>query len=610
MTPPPSSNGANGANGAPAQLDPNTHTQSVPPFWFKDLGATVKGTSAVSPESKSSFETRTEPRQAPRPRQPQLDVMQLKCPACQSVLTISHAHLNIEGACPTCGVTLVARPDESCPEGARIDVAEMAAPAPAPAQAPPQPEPVVEITPPAPAEEPLAAQVQEAPVLLQGFETNQPEPAVASPPVYNHQPVAVEPEPTPSLAEVAAEAAYIARHQTDVAPQQEPEPVPAPAPQPVETQVESEWSSESAPAGPRPPQRDPIRLAAGVMLVLVTCVLLVLAIYAPNYSEANAAVSDDPATSNPITPPAPAPAAADPEEEIPIVNNPPEAQSLRAQPIGEPIPPEAIPDPGVFRGAEPEAEPFVVIESDHNPSTGPAIVISSDGKVQQPFNQTERVEVATETVGAFLSAETLDEKRRWILYPDAQKFNIAQFYTYEPLTSALEPKVEHVETTYIEAEQRWVSSFDIEMQATLPHRMCVVHQGDGSALVDFELYRQVREGALHRYLTRSETETSPVAPDIFRVSMRRIAYRDVRGRIDATLFHDPPILFELSIPLHQGAPIAVPVSLESPIVSQLETVGWDDSTFAVVELQWQPSETNPKQPVPTISRIHGWRLWP
>ncbi|MEM7010932.1 MAG: hypothetical protein AAF585_05555 [Verrucomicrobiota bacterium] len=630
LTPPPSSNGANGSNGVASQLDPNTHTQSVPPFWFKDLGASVKGTSAVSTESKPAFETKTEPRQAPRPRQPRLEVMQLKCSACHSALTISHAHLNIEGACPTCGVTIVARVDESCPEGAKIDVVEVAPPTPAPAQpvsvSPPpapvsaqlQPEPVVEITPPTPAAEPLAAQVEETPVLLTGFESNQPEP-VAAPPVYNHQPSSVEPEPTPSLAEVAAEAAYIARNQAAPVPQPqlEPAPVPSIAPEPVsqpdENQVESvEWSSEPAQVGPRPPSRDPIRLAAGVMLVLVTCVLLVLAIYAPNYGGVNAAVGEDPAALIPITPPAPepAPAAAEPQEQIPVVNNPPEAQTLRAQPMGEPIPPEAIPDPGVFRGAEPAHESFEIVESNHNPVATPAIVISNDGQIQRPVNKAELLKVAIETVDGFLSADSLEEKRRWILYPDEQKLSVAQFYTYEPLTSALEPNVDHVATEYNEAEQRWVSTFDIEMQATLPYRMCVVHQNDGTALVDFELYRQVREGSLHRYLTRSQAETSPVAPEIFRVSMRRIAYRDVRGRIDATLFHDPPILFEIGIPLHQGAPIAVPVSLESPIVSQLETVGWDDPTFAVVELQWQPSETNPKQPIPTISRIHGWRLWP
>ena len=572
--------GENGALTPPAK--------EVPPFWFNDLGASVNGTSAASTEPGNlPFETKpvSPPRQAPRPQQPRLEVLQLACPACRSALSISRAHINIEGACPTCGVMIVARQNPNVEGGIQIE--SMAPIRPEPPPAPAIEQELAQAAPPIP-ERPVDEPV---PALLGGFDpvdlTPQPTPpsvvAAAQAPIHTPLPVQA-----PSLANVAAEAAFAARLPLS----QEPDPDPV--------------SSFDEPPSTEPDSpslhRDPVRLFAGVMLVLVTCVLLVLAVYAPQYS-------------NPIeeTPAVPTAAAAGDEPGVSAAK--PEvaaaiATTIRAQPIAEPLPPEAVPDPTFFQSPETQ---LPIVEStpiDEPAGATPAIVIPSGQTQQRPLNEAERITLATETVENFLTAASVEDKSRWILEPAAYQASLEQFYTYEPLTSAVPPTIKYHGTEFVVAEERWVSTFDIEMQATLPHRICVVHQPDRTAGVDFALYRQIREGSLHRYLTRSASETSPVAPKTFRVALRRIAYRDVRGRIDATLFHDPPILFEIGLPFHDGTPVAIPVSLETPIVPELESVGWDAPSYAVVELQWQPSETNPKQPIPTISRLVNWKLWP
>lgn len=558
---------------------------SVPPFWLQDLGAKFGGVDRPSLDS-TSFDTEPPPRAAPRPKQPTLlQVIDVVCPACRTGLSISRAHVGVEGACPNCEVPILAT--QAGPGGkVRIELTgkPVLAPAPAPPAppAPRAPSPVSE----APVEEPVwSAPVQpfvesgrsaaagstipETPVLFGGLETGQT-PA---------SPFAVAAEMPPEAPEVD--------------PDPDPEPEPEPGPEAIYEENR----------GARTP--DPLRVVIGGVLVMLTCIFLVLAYYTPQYGDFEA---------EPALPP---PAQTEPELAAAVVTQPIPAIPVetKPEPEPEPVPAEAVTEEFVAAPIEvaaslaPQAD-FTEIEVIETPA--PAALPADDDYVaprRPPETLQERVDLATRSVNRFLAADTVEEKQRWILEPEKNGASLGEFYNFEPLTSALPPVVRHAKTETVGAGKLWISLFDVVIQATLPHRVCVVHQDDGAALIDFSLYRQLRENALHRYLNRSPGEGSPLAPEIFRVTLRRIAYGQTRRSVDSTLFRDPPLLFEIGLPFHDGTPAVVPVAIDSPVLSNLDLVGWDAPSHGVVELQWQPSETNPRKPVPTISRVVGWGLW-
>ncbi|MFT5465442.1 MAG: putative RNA-binding Zn-ribbon protein involved in translation (DUF1610 family) [Verrucomicrobiales bacterium] len=635
---------------APRSTAPAASAAGAPPFWLPNFAATAKGSSVVSPNSTSanslgaSFDAAPpEPtRNVPRPQQPaRLQVAKVVCPSCHSELSISQAHLDVEGDCPTCGTAIVARQPADDPNGIRVDFASGSAPPPPPIAAPVPPQPVYsQPVAPAPVSVPVPAPAPASPhekVLIQTPKTVEPTeaasevvPQAVSPPSaaaagpgFDTVPVlfgglesesAVQEEPEMLVAEVISNPLLVSAS-PDFAPSEQPTPI--------------EWSNESEEeAEPtHSPSilggklaRDPLRLFAGVVLVLITSVLVVLAMYAPEFIDSPEPTVDG-EKPQPEAVPAPKPPADRPDSRLhssdtapaefaAVVPPPaPVRAPLRATPIS--IPPEGRTDEA-FASPEPDSEPLRVIESvpAHDPNAEtPAVVFANPNQPQRPETDAEIVSDATQVVESFLAADNIEGKLKWILDPEEHKANLRQFYAYEPLTTAPGPAIEYRSTEKSADDQPWVSVYDLKVQATLPHRILVVHPAEGAPKIDFALYRQMREGALHRYLSKSNGESATVSPQVFRVTLRRLAYRDVQDRIDSTLFHDPPLLFEVGLPFHEGSPVVVPISIDAPILEDLESVGWDEAMPALVELQWQPSESNPRQPVPSISRLISWDLW-
>ncbi len=221
-------------------------------------------------------------------------------------------------------------------------------------------------------------------------------------------------------------------------------------------------------------------------------------------------------------------------------------------------------------------------------------------------NLPKRSERAEETVRGFLGATDISAKEPWILDPEASRPALRNFYFLEPLVSRGNPQIQHVETLKTQ-EGRWVSLFDVIQPASLPHRVCVVHLDDGSAKVDFQLYRQMRENALHRFLAGPDRAST----GRFRVTIRQ-AHRGGVSRLPvASHFKEPPLLFELRLPFHPGAPGLVGVPMDSPILEELQSAltGSGGDLAAVVELEWQPSEVTPQEWVVTIGRLVRTGLW-
>lgn len=601
---------------------------AAPPFWLPpNPNSGVKGTSAAPiPKSEpgpaplgSSFVAKPlEPaRAAPQPVQPKLQVEKVACPACRSDLSISRAHLNVEGGCPECGSPIVAREDPRNPASIRVEFGAGYRP-PAPVEpVQPQPVPMVEVVAPPP--QPPAAQPQP--------QAQNPEPApaparekVVIPNLAPQPAAAAEPEDVPVLLGGLGQP----ESKADFAESPKPAPIAWTEPKPGEN------SAEPGPAAAEEKgkiDRDPLRLFAGVILVLLTCVLVVLALYAPEFV-GEPKPAEGPEVPNPTQAPSPEPkpepgsepaAPSDPESPAELVIEepaPPPAEPIRARPlVASPIPPEGRPE-DVFAAPEPEPEPVPnsidVTESnpDESPDAEPpAIVFVDPNRPPRPETEGGLAGEGRAAVRSFLEADTIAKKLNWVLDADEQEANLKQFYAYEPLTSALATRIEHRMTTEAVEGRPAVSVFDLKMESTLPHRIYVVHPERGRPKIDFALYRQIREGSLHRYLERSPEGGAAISPEDFRVTLKRIAYRDVQDRVDATLFREPPLLFEVGLPFHEGTPVIVPVAIGSPIVEELERVGWNEPVPAHVELQWQPSETDPTTPVRAISKVISWEIW-
>lgn len=255
----------------------------------------------------------------------------------------------------------------------------------------------------------------------------------------------------------------------------------------------------------------------------------------------------------------------------------------------------ALPDPASEVEASKEdivPEPAAVIETDPTPE--PAIA--------EPEGPT-RTELGEATVRAFLAADNLTEKSLWILNPEENNPALRDFYFLEALVQHGEPQVEHVETLQVE-DGRWISLFDVIQPVSLPHRVLIVHQPNGAAKVDFGLYRQMRENALHRFLAGPDQGSSRQ----FRVMLRQTD-REVASISEN--FKEPALFFEVRLPYYPGAPGMVAVPVDSPVLEELQSAFYrhGGDLAAVVELKWQPSEVNPHEWVVTIGRLVQLGLW-
>tara|TARA_R110002096_G_scaffold376724_6_gene570480 strand:- start:12406 stop:13884 length:1479 start_codon:yes stop_codon:yes gene_type:complete len=243
---------------------------------------------------------------------------------------------------------------------------------------------------------------------------------------------------------------------------------------------------------------------------------------------------------------------------------------------------ELIPEPVL----EVELAPTSTSAIEHEPEQGPT-----------------REEVGEATVRAFLAADNLDAKARWILKPAENQPQLREFYFMEALVHPGEPEVQHVETRQTDKGQ-WISLFDVFLSASLPHRVLVVHQDGIGAKVDFGLYRQMRENALHRFLAGPDSGSSRQ----FRVMLRQTD-RDVAA-VSAN-FKEPALFFEARLPFFPGAPGMVAVPVDSPVLEELQNAFFrhEGDLPAVVELKWQPSEVDPREWVVTISQLVRLGLW-
>ncbi|MEM1294758.1 MAG: hypothetical protein AAGH89_05290 [Verrucomicrobiota bacterium] len=214
-----------------------------------------------------------------------------------------------------------------------------------------------------------------------------------------------------------------------------------------------------------------------------------------------------------------------------------------------------------------------------------------------------RAELGEATVRAFLSADRLEGKSHWILNPEKNSHQLRDFYFLEPLAHQGEPQINHVETRQADRGQ-WISLFDVIQPVSLPHRVLIVHQANGAAKVDFGLYRQMRENALHRFLAGPDQGSTRE----FRVMVRQT---DQEVTSISENFKEPALFFEVRLPFYSGAPGVVAVPVDSPVLEELQSAFYrnEGDLAAVVELKWQPSEVDPHEWVVTISRLVRLGLW-
>lgn len=296
----------------------------------------------------------------------------------------------------------------------------------------------------------------------------------------------------------------------------------------------------------------------------------------------------------------------------PMSETPPQTAALPPPVEGEDGSPgmrEGTPSPGV--GQDPEREPDVLgSPADPQPLPAPGREPEEgtdekgpDSPPQDPGDRMASIlePVGREVIEAFYGTKAIDERSEFVIEPDLYQPEMEAYYRRFQELPTLEG-VEFRGPMRDAASGRWFGVFDVqEKENQSTHRWCLVQVRPGEMKLDWNIYQQLIDQSLDRFLDDPEAE-----PKDFRLVIRR----GIEAPSDQNPWSDRTWELHIQPPLDMKGPrvIVIPESKYQELGLDKALVG-GNARIGRVEMSWVASEVEPLVKIPTVTKVLGWGAW-
>lgn len=209
--------------------------------------------------------------------------------------------------------------------------------------------------------------------------------------------------------------------------------------------------------------------------------------------------------------------------------------------------------------------------------------------------------VGSDVIRAYYESSAIDERSRYVIDSEFNQPAMEAYYRRYQEPPTLE-SIEFRGPMRDAASGRWFGVFDVrekENQAT--HRWCVVQVRPGEMKLDWNIYQQLIDQSLDRFLSDPEA-----APKAFRMVIRR----GEEPPSDENPWPGKTWELHLQPPLDMAQPRTLLIS-----EAEFQRLGLDqaliggNARIGRVELSWVPSELEPLTKIPTVTKVLGWGAW-